>query len=59
MTPEDFIEWIDKEIQKAQRWADRESSKMEPDQSFNGRLSALEEVKQKFFTLTPPPTTLS
>ena len=52
MTPELFIKWLDEEIDKAEKWSDRESRKTEPDQSFHGRVLALEEVKEKFLTIS-------
>ena len=59
MTHEEFVKWLDEEIEKAWMENDRESRKIEPDGTPYGRANALEEVKEKFLTLTLPPTTLS
>lgn len=58
MTPEDFVEWLDKKIQTWDK-VYQDSPKWDKDQYASGYSDALEEVKQKFFTLTHPPTTLS
>lgn len=59
MTHEQFLAWLDSEIEKAAKKDEIESLKYEGDLSHSGRVNALEEVKEKFITLTPPPTTLS
>jgi len=59
MTQEEFIEWLDEEIDKAWKENDRESRKTEPDSTPYGRACALEEVKEMYLTVMPPPTTLN
>jgi hypothetical protein len=47
-----FIEWLDKEIEAAEKMSDKEDRRWEPNLSFSGRATALEEVKEKFLSLT-------
>ena len=51
MTPEQFLEWLDNEI------AYCESIKLT--NYGDGKLNTLKKVREKFLSLTPPPTTLS
>lgn len=59
MTHEEFIQWLDTEIDVADQLAERENRKTEPYFGYEGRARALEEVKEKFLTIMPPPTTLN
>lgn len=58
MTHEDFVEWLDKKIQTWEK-VYQDSPKWDKNNFAAGKSEAFEEVKDKFFTLTPPPTTLS
>jgi len=59
MTHEQFVEWLDEKI------AEHRKSETDLTKGYVVRrlhlelASQLGEVKEKFFTLTPPPTTLS
>lgn len=59
MTPQQFLEWLDKEIESCRYILHKAT--IEEDQLFEteGRRFAYETVREKFLTLTPPPTTLS
>lgn len=59
MTPEDFVEWLDEKIADHRRRGDNVSKTTTARRTYIELASQLEEVKQMFFTLTPPPTTLS
>lgn len=59
MTHEDFVEWLDEKIADHRRRGDNVSKTYVARRTHIELASQLEEVKQKFFTLTPPPTTLS
>ena len=52
-----FLEWIDKEIEKADDNARQENQRVEPNYCYEGRMNALQEAREKFIALTPPPTT--
>lgn len=54
MTPEEFMEWLDKEVEFIKPTEDYKPSEYE-----RGYRKALVDVKNIFLTLTPPPTTLS
>lgn len=59
MTYEEFLKWIDEQIEYNDRMARKEDRKMEPYFAYQGAHDALEAVKEKFLTLLPPPTKLS
>lgn len=58
MTHEDFVKWLDKEIEDNTFREQRADTKIVASY-YQGCTSTLCTVKEKFFTLTPPPTTLS
>ncbi len=54
MTPNSaYIDWLDREIEKAEIAMGIESRKYEPDASHYGRWVALEQAKEKFLSLYP------
>lgn len=59
MTPDDFVEWLDGKIADHRRRGDNVNKTIAARKTYIELASQLEEVKEKFFTLTPPPTTLS
>lgn len=59
MTPTEFIEWLDKQIAISKEQEEEQSYDMMAVEFCKGHGEALKEVKQKFLTLTPPPTTNS
>jgi len=60
MTHEEFIEMLDEEIEFCEpRAKDEEFNDRKADGYWTGHLNLLRRIKEKFFTLTPPPTTLS
>jgi hypothetical protein len=59
MTHEQFLQWLDEQIEYFERMAEKQARKMEPDLSYMGACNAFEAVKEKFIALLPPPTTLS
>jgi len=61
MTPEQFLEWLDKQIAIATTWDNSVKAheiSRESDQ-FRIRAKTLQQVREKFLTILPPPTTLS
>lgn len=59
MTHEEFIKWLDDEIEKSARNADAQDYDIEAVEFCNGYGEALKDVRKKFITLMPPPTTLN
>jgi hypothetical protein len=59
MTHEQFLQWLDEQIEYNERMASKEDRKMEPNLCYQGAANAFEDVKEKFLALLPPPTTLS
>lgn len=59
MTHEQFIQWLDEQIEYYDKMARKEDRKMEPYFAYQGAHDAYEAVKEKFLELLPPPTTLS
>lgn len=60
MTHEQFIEWIDEQMEFCEPRAKNEE--MQNGKSGNywtGQMNLYRQVREKFLTLTPPPTTLS
>jgi len=58
LTPEEFLQWIDREIKKAER----DMNKNESDgwlSETNGRLLAFQDVKKKYQSILPPHQSLS
>ena len=61
ITLDEFSEWLDKQIAVATTWDNAVKAHevaREADQ-FRIRAKTLQQVREKFLTLTPPPTTLS
>jgi hypothetical protein len=59
MTPEQFIEWIDREIQHSEWIKNQMTSDSQRYNRASDGIAIFTKVKEKFLTLTPPPTTLS
>lgn len=59
MTNEDFVQWIDERIAQHRKEESDLTKGYAMRRLYLELSSQLEEVKEKFFTLTPPPTTLS
>lgn len=59
MTYEEFLKWLDEQIEYNDRLARKEDHKIEPNFTYEGAFNAYEAVKEKFLSLLPPPTKLS
>lgn len=59
MTPSEFIKWLDEEIEKAEKNQKAQDYDIEAVEFCKGYGEAMKDVRKKFLTLTPPPTTLS
>ena len=59
MTHEEFVEWINERISRYRMCEKDLTAKDSTRRICLEVASQLEDVKEKFFTLTPPPTTLS
>ncbi len=59
MTPDEFMEWIDKRISEHRASENDLTAGYAKRRLYLELASQLEEVREKFLTLTPPPTTLS
>lgn len=55
MTPEQFLEWLDKEIEACKFPAENEIDTAKA--YWKGMLKEAQLVREKFLTLTPPPAT--
>ena len=54
MSPKDYLSWLDSEIEKAEKLADREDRRMEPYAAYRGRAEALDEARNLFITIQFP-----
>jgi hypothetical protein len=59
MTYETFSKWIDEQISKYEELEENEWMDEQAINSYLGKIEAFKAVKERFATLTPPPTTLS
>jgi hypothetical protein len=59
MTPDEYIEWLSGEIVSAEMNGKAQDYDPEASQYCEGFADALKAAKEKFLSLTPPPTTLS
>lgn len=59
MTHEEFVQWIDERISRYRMCENDLTAEYATRRMCLEIASQLEDVKEKFFTLTPPPTTLS
>ena len=59
MTPKQFMEWLDKEIELYRNHGQKPDIDLAAPAYVKGHFDAYQKVREKFLTLTPPPTTLS
>jgi len=59
MTPEEFTDWINKEIKETKKIAENKSLPNDARSFQFGKLSALYDVLNKYVTIMPPATTLN
>lgn len=59
MTYEQFLAWLDKEIAITANHGQKPDIDLAAPAYIKGMYVAYQKVKEKFLTLTPPPTTLS
>lgn len=59
MTSEEFIQWLDKEIEEADKLVYKQTLSYEPDGSYEARSNALYEAKEKYLSILTPSSTIN